>query len=64
LDGGRLMNVEPQRSTVAYVSPTEIPGLVDVHLETGVEYRDLTMGQLRTPSEREGWELRPALSTR
>ena len=46
---------------IAWVSPADpvIPGLVNVMLETGEEFRDLTMNQLRQLAAERDWDVRP-----
>lgn len=43
--------------TDARVTPTNIPGLVDVALSDGREFRDLTVGQFNSLWLREHWRL-------
>lgn len=44
---------------IAYVYPTTIPGLYDVVVSDGDEFRDLTVGQLNGLARSRGWELQP-----
>jgi hypothetical protein len=41
----------------AFVSQTNIPGLVDVRLADGTTFSDITMGQLKTLVARHGWHV-------
>lgn len=40
---------------LVYISPTNIPGLVNVSTEHGQTYTDLTVGQVRYLAARDGW---------
>lgn len=48
---------------IATVTPTDIPGLVNVDLADGTEYRDLTMGQFKLLAASGGWDCRRADGT-
>lgn len=40
---------------LVYISPTNIPGLVNVKTERGETYADLTVGQVRKLAAKYGW---------
>lgn len=40
---------------LVYISPTNIPGLVNVVTATGQTYNDLNLGQVRYLAEKQGW---------
>ena len=51
---------DPTGRVIAWVRPaaSESPGLVDVELDSGEEFRDLTMGQLRELRAQRSWDVR------
>lgn len=45
---------------IAWVRPAErVPGLVNVRLESGEEFWDLTVGQVRQLAAERDWDVRP-----
>ncbi len=48
----------PGGRTIAWVRPGGGPGLVDVELDSGEEFHDLTMGQLRALAKERSWDVR------
>jgi hypothetical protein len=55
---GAVAGERPGGRTIAWVRPGGGPGLVDVELDSGEEFHDLSMGRLRELARERSWDVR------